>query len=596
MVLLALAAAPAAVAQTATGDGAAPTHAMVMYGQPRYPEGFTHLDYANPDAPRGGTLELAAIGSFDSLNPFVVFGRTAEGVRGYHFASLMARTWDEPFSLYGYVAERVELAADRRTVTFYLNPAARFHDGSPITVDDVIFTVETLREDGLPGFRRNYARIDRMEPVGEHGIRFHLTSEADRETPMILGLMPILSQAWFTEHPFGDPTLEVPLGSGPYRIAEVEPGRRITFQRVEDWWGDDLPVFRGHFNFDRIVYDYFLDEGVAMEAFRTGAQSLRREWDGVRWASLYSFPAVDDGRVTLLEEPHRRPSGLRGLAMNTRRPPFDDIRVREALAYALDSEWIGSNLLLGQYQRITGMFTNSPLAPEGSPSDAELALLAPWRGLVPDRVFGPAYEPPSTAGGGLRANLRHARDLLVEAGFTVADGRMLRPDGRPFAFELLLASNRDEPMALAYADSLRRIGIELTIRQADNVAYVNRLTAFDFDMTIDRWNVTLSPGAEQDLYWGSHSAGIEGSRNLTGLALPAVDALIDTLENAEEPEELAAAASALDRVIMWEFVVIPLFYLDEDYIAYWGDLRRVEGADPLYGTVLETWWEGSAGE
>ena len=579
-------------AQTAGGEPApTPTHAMVMHGDPRYPADFSHFDYANPDAPRGGTLRMAALGSFDNLNPFVVVGRSPTIVRVYHFASLMARSWDEPFSLYAYVAERVEIAPDHRSVTFHLNPRARFHDGSPITVDDVVFTVETLRAEGLPSFRRNYARIARMERVGERGIRFHLTADADRETPMILGLMPILSAAYYAERSFADPTLEPPLGSGPYRVAVVDPGRRIEFERVADWWADDLPAARGHYNFDRLVIEYFLDDTVAMEAFRAGQQTLRREGDGVRWATTYDFPAVVDGRVTLLAEPHGRPSGLRGFAMNTRRAPFDDRRVRRAMAYAFDSSWVASNLLLDRYRRIHGLFTNSSLAPDGPPEGAELALLEPWRGQVPDAVFGPAFRAPSTETLGLRENLRQARDLLLEAGFSTDRGRMIRPDGRPFTFELMLTAGADRSLALAYADSLSRIGVEMSIRFMDSVQYFNQITRFDFDMVIDHWNVTMSPGAEQDLYWGSRSAETEGSRNLTGIRSPAVDALIGALEDAETAEDLRAAAGALDRVLMWDYLVVPLFYLEEDYIAFWGDLRRVEGNAPLYGTVLEAWWQ-----
>ena len=582
-------------AQTADGDepAALPTHAMVMHGTPRYPADFAHFDYANPDAPRGGSLRMASLGSFDNLNPFVVIGRSPTVVRVYSFATLMARSWDEPFSLYAYVAERVEVAPDRRSVTFHLNPEARFHDGSPITVDDVMFTVETLRAEGLPSFRRNYARIDRMEPVGDHGIRFHLTSDADRETPMILGLMPILSAAHYADRSFADPTLEPPLGSGPYRVALVDPGRRLVFERIDDWWGADLPVARGLYNFDRLEIQYFLDDTVAMEAFRVGQQNLRREGDGVRWATTYDFPAATDGRVTLLAEPHGRPSGLRGFAMNTRRIPFDDQRVRQAMAYAFDSGWVASNLLLDRYQRIHGLFTNSALAPDGPPEGAELALLEPWRGQIPDAVFGPAFRAPSTETAGLRENLLRARDLLLEAGFTADQGRMIRPDGRPFTFELMLTAGADRSLALAYADSLRLIGVEMSVRFVDGVQYVNQIARFDFDMVIDHWNVTMSPGAEQDLYWGSGSAQIEGSRNLTGIQSPAVDALIDALEDAETAEDLHAAAGALDRVLMWDYLVVPLFYLEDDYIAFWGDLRRVEGYAPLYGTVLEAWWQAA---
>ena len=587
-ILIAVAAAGPAVAD----DAPLPTHAMTMHGAPLYGPDFAHLAYANPDAPRGGELSFGTVGSFDSLNPFIVIGRTAAGVRQYHFASLMARTWDEPFSLYGYVAETVEVAPDRRAVAFHLNPAARFHDGTPITVDDVVFTMETLREHGLPGFRRNYRRIARVERVGERGVRFHLTAEADRETPMIIGLMPILSRAYYADRPFDQTTLEPPLGSGPYRIAEVEPGRRIVYERVPDWWAADLPVFRGHFNIDRLRFDYYLDQSVAMQAFRAGAYNFRREPDGMRWATDYDFPAVRDGDVTLLDLPHRRPSGLHALAFNTRRPPFDDRRVREALAHAFDSAWIARNLLQDRYQRITGLFTNSVLAPDGPPGPVELALLEPWRGSVPDAVFGEAYRPPGTEDSSIRDNLRVARRLLMEAGWTVQNGALLDGNGRPLSFEVLLGTGADERPVISFADTLGRIGIEVSIRRVDSAQQRRRLASYDFDVVVHRWNVTLSPGAEQDLYWGSASADVEGTQNLPGIRDPAIDALIDALENAGTDEELRAAAAALDRVLMWGHYFIPLFYQDTDHIAFWGELRYVDAVTPVYGTVIETWWQG----
>lgn len=592
-----IAAALFAGGQTAGESATAPdmpaTHAMAMHGTPMYGEDFDHYAYANPDAPAGGEISRAVLGSFDSLNPFIVSGRSAVGVRYYHFPSLMARSWDEPFTLYGYVAERVELPPHRRWVTFHLHPEARFHDGTPITVDDVVFTMETLREVGLPSFRRNYGRIAGWERVGERGIRFRLTAEADRETPMILGLMPVLSRAYFAEHPLDRASLDIPLGGGPYRIAEMEPGRRIVFERVEDWWGADLPAFRGQYNFDRMRFDYYRDDDVSLEAFRAGAYNFRRETEAERWATDYDFPAVAAGAVTLETLPHGRPSGLRGFVFNTRRAPFDDRRVRMALAHAFDFEWVNTRLLQGQYDRIHGMFTNSPLAPEGPPSDAELALLAPFRATLPEAVFGPAYHPPAAAGrGGLRRNLRTARRLLEDAGWEVRDGVLVQAEtGVPLTFEIVLRQASDERIALAYADNLARLGVRASVRTVDSAQYTERMHTYDFDMTINAWNVTLSPGAEQDYYWGSRSANIEGTRNLPGVRLPAVDALVDALEDARTYEDLTAAARALDRVLMWGYYVVPLHYLDRDLVAYWGDLRRVEGADPLYGMVVEAWWQ-----
>ncbi len=572
------------------------SHAVAMLGVPHYGPDFDHFDYADPAAPRGGELIQSMIGTFDNLNPFIVFGTLAVGVRNYHFASLTARSWDEPFTLYPFVAASFEMPTDRRWITFRLDPRASFHDGSPITIDDVLFTVETLHRDGLPGFRRNYDRIAAVERVPAaddlaEGVRFTFTGEADRETPLIIALMPILSRAWYSAHPFDRTTLEPPLGSGPYRIAEIDPGRRITFERVRDWWAADLPAFRGHNNFDRLRFDYYRDPVVALEAFKVGQVNFRREPSGERWATSYDFPAVADGRVTRLALPHQRPSGMRGFVFNTRRPIFADPAVREALLLAFDFEWINRTLLHGQYRRITSMFTGSPLAATGVPEGDERDLLEHFRGRVPEALFDhPAALPETDGSGDNRANLRRAVALLDQAGWHIRDGRMTRADGLILAFEIVLADTADERVSLAFADPLRRLGIEATVRTVDTAQYTARTDRFDFDMIINHWNVTLSPGAEQDLYWGSRSAGIEGTRNYAGVRDPVVDALIAEVADAHTPEAMTAAARALDRVLLWGRYTVPLYYLDRDLFAWWGGLRRVEGEPPLYGTVVEAWW------
>ncbi len=569
-------------------------HGIAMHGEPRYAADFTHLDYANPEAPRGGMLVQAAVGTFDSLNPFIVLGRTAAGVRGYHFASLMARSWDEPFSLYGYVAQSIETPADRSWVAFRLNPDARFHDGTPITVDDVIFSMEALREHGIPGFRRNYARIASVERIGEDGVRFRFNDEADRETPLIIALMPILSRAYYSAHPVDQTTLEIPLGAGPYRITTVDPGRSITYARVEDWWADDLPMFRGLYNFDTLRFDYYRDASISLEAFKSGEYNFRREDNAERWASAYDFPAVASGEVTLLEMPHRRPDGMRAFVFNTRRPHFADPRVRRALAYAFDFEWINRSFLHEQYSRTDSLFVNSELAAQGVPEGDELVLLEPFRGQVPEALFTEPYALPTTDGSGnARANLRIARDMLQEAGWSVEDGVLTEEaTGQAFSFEILLRDAADERIALAFADNLRRLGIQATVRTVDIAQYGARTDTYDFDMIVHHWRVTLSPGAEQNLYWGSTSATIEGTRNYAGVEDPVVDALIGALEDARDRDALVAAARALDRVLLWGHYVVPLYHNTTDRIAFWGDLRWVEDADPLYGLVVESFWQG----
>ncbi|NBC95929.1 MAG: ABC transporter substrate-binding protein, partial [Deinococcus-Thermus bacterium] len=569
-------------------DAVAPVHGIAMHGAPKYGAEFGSLDYADPDAPKGGTLTQAVTGSFDSLNPFIVKGRTAALVRDYHFASLMARVWDEPFSLYGYVAQEIRLPEDRRWIAFEVHPDARFHDGTPITPDDVIFTVQALYQHGLPGFRRNYGRIATITRFGERGLRFDFTEEADRETPLIIALMPVISADYYTTVPIEETSLEIPLGAGPYRIVDVDPGRTIAYERIADWWAADLPVMRGLYNFDEVVFDYYRDQSVALEAFKSGAYTLRREWSADTWATGYDFPEVETGEATLATLPHDRPSGMNAFVFNSRRELFADRRVREALGLVFDFDWVNRNLLYSQYERIDSVFANSDLAPVGVPEGAERDLLEAHRGSVREEVFGEAYQPPSTEGGSIRRNLAAAADLLAEAGWTVEDGTLTR-DGRPFAFEILLASAGNEKVALAWADNLRRLGIAVEVRTVDSAQYQGRIDTFDFDVILWHWRVTLSPGAEQNLYWGSDSASIEGSRNYAGIEDPVVDALIERVADARTRADLTAATRALDRVLMSGRWFVPLYYLDEDYWAWWGGMGFVD-YDPVYGYVLESWW------
>jgi len=568
--------------------GGTVSNGIAMHGDPKYGPDFAHLDYANPDAPVGGELRQAVIGAFDSVNPFIVSGRTVAGVREYVFPQLMIRVWDEPFSLYAYVAEAIEVPEDRSWVIFHLNPEARWDDGTPITVDDVIFSMQTLRDRGLPGFRRNYARIADVRQLGEHTLRFDFTDEADRETVMLIAMMPLISEAWYTTHDFDAATLEPPLAGGPYRIAAIDPGRSITYERVEDWWADDLPVMRGHYNFASLRYDYYLDSDVALEAFRAGEYNLRREFSAETWATGYDDMPPE---VTLATLGQSRPSGLRGFVYNTRRPLFADRRVRQALTLLFDFEWVNANLLAGQYARITSMFTGSPLQPEGVAAGAELALLEDHRGEVDPAVFGEAYAPPATEGSGnIRPQLREALGLLAEAGWEVRDGVLTSTEtGEPFAFEILLRNAADERVALAWVENLRRAGIQVNVRTVDSAQYAERTETFDFDVIVHQYIVTLSPGAEQYLYWGADNRDNPGSRNYAGVADPVVDALIDDLEDARDREALTAAARALDRVIMAGDYVLPLYYLEEDFWAWRGDFAHVD-VQPLYGYVLEAFW------
>lgn len=594
--LLALLAATLAsiAATTATAAEPQPAHGIAMRGQPAMPPDFDHLPYADPNAPKGGELRRGAVSSFDSLNPFIVLGRPAAGLTEYVFPTLMARSWDEPFTLYGYVAETVRAPEDRSWIEFQIHPDARFDDGSPITVEDVIFSYETLKAHSNPQRRVVYGRVRSVEPVGERGVRFTFDEATDRETPIVLAMMPVLSKAYWTAHDITKTTLEPPLGGGPYRIRSVDPGRSIVYERVEDWWGSRLPFFRGQMNFDAIRYDYYRDEAVALEAFKAGEYNYRLEFNPERWLIAYDFPAARDGRVTMMAAPHGRANGMRGFAFNTRREIFADVRVREAIAHAFDFEAVNRTYLAGQYDRIDSYFDNSSLAATGVPEGAELALLEPFRDQLPPDLFTTPFRLPETDGSGNnRANLRRASQLLEEAGWIVRDGRRVHAEtGRPLRFEILLNDAGDERVALAFAGALRRIGIEASIRTVDSAEYTGRVQAYDFDMIVHRWAVSLSPGVEQyGQYWGSAAAEAQGTRNYPGVRSPVVDALARAVADAPTQEALEAATRALDRVLLWGWYVVPLYFTAQDYIAYWGPFGRVD-YQPLYGAIatVDAWW------
>jgi microcin C transport system substrate-binding protein len=568
---------------------------LAMHGQPKYPADFDHFAYADPAAPKGGELRQAVVGSFDTLNPFIIGGQTDQVrliVPPYIFASLMTRGWDEPFTLYPYVADRAEMSDDRSQVTFHLNPKAVFHDGSPVTADDVIFTWATQGTKGLPNTRAIYGTIDGIDRIDDRTVRFRFKPEAARENPLVVAMQPILSKAWYTSHPFDQPSLDPPLGAGPYTFGAVDAGRSIALERVKDWWAADLPALRGLYNFDTLRFDFYLDADTALEAFKAGAYTLRRERDAEKWVGgAYDFPAVQDGRVTMLTLPHYRPVGMMGLAMNTRRPAFTDPRVRRAMILAFDFEWINKTLLGGQYKRDDSYFANSALAATDTPKGAELQLLEPFRGQLPPQLFTEPYTlPPSDASGRSRENLRAAQALLAEAGWTIKDNVLVDGGGTPFRFEILLQNKGYQRIALAYADQLRRLGIQASVRLVESAQYANRIETYDFDVILNTWITTLSPGVEQSRYWGSGSADVPGTRNYPGVKSPVVDALIKAVNAARSEEELQAAVHALDRVLLWGNYVVPLYYLDRDYVAYWGNLGRVTSVNPTYGTVLEAWW------
>ena len=569
---------------------AAPAHGIAMHGSPKYGPDFAHLDYVNPDAPKGGEMRRAATGTFDNLNPFIIKGVVAHG-RHLIFESLLKRTWDEPFSLYGLIAESIDVPDDRSSATFTLRPEARFHDGSPITVDDVIFSWETLKEQGRPNHRLYYNKVRKIERPDARTIRFLFDAEIpDRELPLILGLMPILSKAYYSSVTFEETTLTPPLGSGPYMIESVDAGRGIVYRRNPDYWGKDLPINRGQHNFDRISYDYYRDDEVMLEAFRAGEYDLRQELSATRWATGYDFPAVEDGRVRLEQLSHGRPSGMFALVFNSRRPVFAERAVRYALSLAFDFEWINKALLQGAYVRTDSIFDNSELGSRGLPEGGELELLEPRRDQLPPELFDTVYHAPALEGG-LRANLAHARRLLAEAGWTIEDGSLRRAaDGLPLAFEILLVNPGNEKIGLALARNLKRLGAEAKVRTVDTAQYQYRRNVYDFDMIIYRWGMSLSPGNEQAFYWGVDAADQEGTRNYPGIRDPVVDALIARMTEARAREDFVDVVRAMDRVLLWGHYLIPLYHLNDDRFAYWDKYGRPE-VIPLYGAVLDTWWE-----
>lgn len=590
----ALVAAVSGNAGLVAAQDATPSHAIAMHGSPAYGADFSRFDYVNPEAPHGGTLRLAALGTFDSLNPYIVRGKAAVGLHhGYttYFETLARRSRDEPFTLYGLLAETIAMPEDRAWVEFTLRPEARFSDGTPVTVDDVVFSWETLKAHGYPNARATWSRVARVEPTGERRVRFTFADTSDREMPMLVaGFMPILSKGWWAGRDFTQTTFDAPVASGPYVVDSVDPGRSITFRRDPDYWGDGLAVTAGQFNIAEIRYDYYRDEQIAFEAFKAHGTDYREEGDAARWATRYDFPAARDGSVIAEVLEDGTPSGLSALVMNLRQPRFADRRVRRALTLAFDFDWINQTLLHGGYERTSGMFTGSDLAPNGPPSPGEVSLLTPWKAQIPEQVFGPAYDPPSGDGSGRnRANLREAAGLLEEAGWRVVEGVRRNADGRPFTFEITLRQPSNQKIALAYARSLERLGIEARVRLVESAQFQALMDDYGFDMVFGFWGVTLSPGNEQQNYWSSLTANQPGGRNWAGVADPAIDAMIDALGAARTREQLVDAARALDRVLMWNNYVIPLYHDPGQRIARWQEVRR-PATVPLYGQSVETLW------
>jgi microcin C transport system substrate-binding protein len=572
-------------------DAAAPAHGVAMHGEPLYGPGFTHFAYVDPDAPKGGNLTMAGNGSFDSLNPFIIRGTPATGL-GLVFETLTQQSNDEPFSEYGLLAETIEIPEDRSWVAYVLRPEARWHDGKPVTVEDVIFSFDTLKAKGAPFYRAYYANVVEAVQDGDRRVKFVFDGTANRELPLIVGQMPVLPKHYWEGREFDRTTLEPPLGSGPYRVRSVDAGRSIAYERVVDYWGAEIPVNNGRNNFDEVRYEYYRDPNVALEAFKAGRFDLRVEISSRFWATGYQSPALEKGLITKLEIPTEGGNGMQAFVYNTRREKFQDPLVRQALGYAFDFEWTNKTLFYGQYARTRSFFSNSELAAQGSPGPGELALLEPHRGRLPPEVFGEPYQPPVTDGSGNnRDNLRKAVELLKQAGYEVRGGKLVDAEtGEPFTFEILLVQGDLFGRIVGpFAKSLERLGITVNIRAVDDAQYEARLQNFDFDMVVATFPQSLSPGNEQRDFWGSAAADLPGSRNLIGIKDPVVDELIGKVITANTREALIDAARALDRVLQWGFYVIPQWHNRVTRVAYWDKLDHPEQW-PRYGVDLFAWW------
>ncbi len=575
-------------------------HGIAMYGEPALPADFKALPYANPDAPKGGVFVQGEAGvgaeGFDAMNPYILKGRSPYGLRVYVFESLLGRSWDESFSLYGLLAESVEAGPEREWVEFHLRPEARFSDGTAVTIDDVIWSYETLAEKGLPRYKTAWSKVETYEKVGERGIRFNFNSP-DNELPLLLGLRPILNPRDWADRPFEEPTLDVPTGSGPYVVGDFEAGRFIEFDRNPDYWGRDLAYNQGLYNFDTLRYEFYGDQGIIFEAFKAGEVSMFRETNPDKWENDYDFAAVTDGKIMQSVVPHQRPSGMKGFVFNTRRDKFQDWRVRDALIHTFNFEFVNKTLNGGIYPRRSSYFANSHLAMSDTAAEGQVReLLEPFADeLLPGALEG--YSLPSSDGSDRnRANMRAARDQMAAAGWTVQDGALKNEAGEVFGFSIMLNSASDEAIANLWIDALSRLGIAVTIETVDNAQHKARKAEYDYDVFVNSWPLSLSPGNEQQLYWGAAGVETPGTRNYMGMNSPAAEAMIDTLLTADDQDEFVAATKALDRILTSGRYVVPFWYSDVSLIAHSSDITYPKDTLPAYGDWIgfmpDVWWSG----
>ncbi len=567
-----------------------PAHGIAMHGDLKYGPDFKHFDYVNPKAPKGGNVRLGAQGSFDTFNSFIIKGSPAAGL-GFLYDNLMAGSADEAFSYYGQLAETVQVPEDRSWVAFTLRKEAVWHDGKPVTADDVIWTFNTLIEKGTLFYRYYYGSVAEVIKTGERSVRFNFKSGENRELPLIIGQLTVLPKHYWEGRDFSKTTLKVPIGSGPYKVEKFEAGRSITLKRIKNWWGENLPINKGQYNFDQIRYDYYRDGTIALEAFKAGEFDYRAENQSKAWATAYKIPNVDKGLIKLEQITHNRSSGMQGFVFNTRRDIFKERDVRKAIAYGFDFDWSNKNLFYGQYSRTRSYFDNSELAATGLPGPGELAMLEPYRGRIPDEVFTTEYNPPSSAGkGALRKNLRTASKILKKAGWVIKDGKRVNvKTGLELRFEILLVSPTFERIVLPFVKNLEKLGVTASVRTVDPSQYRRRIDTHDFDVIVGGAGQSLSPGNEQRSFWGSAAADQEGGRNTIGIKDPVIDELIEKVIAAPDRKALVTSVRALDRVLQWGHWLVPNWHSKFDRIAYWNKFNRPE-IIPIQGNQFLAWW------
>jgi microcin C transport system substrate-binding protein len=572
----------------------APSHCLALYGSCKYPASFTQFDYTNPDAPKRGTVKLAETGSFDNLNPFILGGVKAPGLDRL-FESLMVQSLDEPQSMYGLVAQSVTLAPDHSYAEFSLRKEARWHDGTPITPDDVVFSFNTLKDKGEPTYKIMFAPIKTCEKTGERTVRFTFTDSTNHQLPLLAGQMPIISKAYYTTHAFDKTTLDAPLGSGPYTVESVDQGRSIVYKRIADYWAKDLPVNRGEYNFDTIRYDMYRDENVTLEALKAGEYDFRREYIARNWATAYDTPAIKQGKLIKREIPDHTPQGMQAFIFNTRKPAFADERVREAIGLTLDYEWLNKTIFYNAYLHNKSFFENTEFESKGIPQGKELALLQPLAKDLPPALFTEPFKNPVSDGSGvIREQLLKAQKLLEDAGWRIKDNKRVNAQSQPLTIEFLLRQPTMERVIGPMRKQLERLGISASIRLVDDSQYQKRTDASDFDVVsiwIDRG--LFYPGNEQVALWQSAQADIKGGNNLGGVKNKAVDALLDALVSAKDEDSLKAAGRALDRVLLWEHYVIPNWHSGFFRIAYW-DKFGMPKVTPKYNLGFDSWWAKDA--